>query len=257
MKYTIEGFSVSVAHELGLSCEELVILRWFSDFWHTGKMTMIVSEDGKNYAWIDYKTVMRDIPVIQMSTKRLRDRFTHMVEVDVLTHQTIRQGGVYAYYGFGKRYIDLISITEPRDKTDGVWDEIVPTLGTKSSQPLGQNCPNKDYSTINKSTKDKDKGKEQEQTKIAFGEMENVYLTAEEYASLLVKMGDIGRQKYIDAVSLYKASKGKEYKSDYSACLQYWIKDGRPVENTAVVIPIPVEKPDLSTPEKIREAIFT
>lgn len=258
MKYTIEGFSQEAAVDMGLCSEDLVLLRWFVDFWCSGKMSKQIHDD-TTYAWVNYKTVLEDMPIIRCNKKNLAAKFKRLVEAGVLVNRTIRQNGTFSVYKFGENYDRLIYRDPLTQNGEGLPENEQPGY-PKTGNPVTRKQVTKYPSTIkpiyNKTNIDRGEDKH-EHTKIAFGEMANVYLTAEEYAGLLVKMGDIGRQKYIDAVSLYKASKGKEYKSDYSACLQFWIKDGRPVENTAVIVPIHIEKPDLSTPEKIREAIFT
>ena len=70
MKYTIHGFNQMRAVELGLSCDDLIILRWFIDFRDAGKMKRnFALEDNKFYYWVTYKKIIEDIPIIVWDCK--------------------------------------------------------------------------------------------------------------------------------------------------------------------------------------------
>lgn len=107
MKYSIEGFGQERAVELGLTAEDLVLLRWFVDFYGTGKMVKHLLPDGV-YAWVNYKTVLEQLPIIKCNKRNLATRFERLVAAGVLTHKTIKQGGTFAVYGFGPKYDGLI-----------------------------------------------------------------------------------------------------------------------------------------------------
>ena len=107
MKYSIEGFGQEKAVELGLTSEDLVLLRWFVDFYGTGKMAKHLLPDGI-YAWVNYKTVLEQLPIIKCNKRNLMSRFERLVDAGVLTHKTIKQGGTFAVYGFGPQYDSLI-----------------------------------------------------------------------------------------------------------------------------------------------------
>lgn len=118
MKYTLEGFSQEEAMSIRTTVTEngttrtikldlidLTILRWIVDFYPNMEKTTI---EGIEYAWLDYKSFVEDMPLLGLSNQSLYKRCMKMVTLGVLTHKTIRSGGTFSYYGFGPEYQRLI-----------------------------------------------------------------------------------------------------------------------------------------------------
>lgn len=118
MKYTIEGFSQEEATKLQktviesgktktirLDCIDLVLLRWFVDFFPS---MMKVTIDGIQYAWVSYQAILDDMPLLGLGKRSLFDRLRKMSQLGVLMHKTVRRGGTFSYYGFGGNYSLLI-----------------------------------------------------------------------------------------------------------------------------------------------------
>ncbi len=61
--------------------------------------------------------------------------------------------------------------------------------------------------------------------KSPFGQLENVMLTAKEFAKLTERFGEEERDERIDRLSLYVGSSGKRYKSHYATILAWALKD--------------------------------
>jgi len=76
----------------------------------------------------------------------------------------------------------------------------------------------------------KDTNKNVKNVKKRYGEGENVLLSSEEHGKLVDRIGNTLTQKYIERLSSYIASKGKQYKSHYHTILSWWRKDGEPSE---------------------------
>lgn len=119
MKYTINGFSQEAAlnmratvtengrtRTIKLDCTDLIILRWIVDFYPNMKKTII---EGIEYAWLDYKSFVEDMPLLGLSNQSLYKRCMKMVTLGVLTHKTIRSGGTFSCYGFGPEYQSLVN----------------------------------------------------------------------------------------------------------------------------------------------------
>ena len=158
MRYTIEGFSQTEAIKfrrteivngkekvVTLDCTDLVILRWFVDFWPN---MMKVEIGGRQYAWLSYKALIEDMPLIGIKKGMLALRLKKLVDFGILTHQTVKNGGTFSYYGFGPEYARLIDTNHAKDISD-------------PAQPVSEGVPNKlDTPTqkisdqINPSTKD-------------------------------------------------------------------------------------------------------
>lgn len=118
MRYTIEGFSQIEAvkfrrveivngkeRTVTLDCTDLVILRWFVDFWP--RMTK-VEVDGRQYAWVSYKSLIEDMPLLGIKKRALALRLMKLADFGILSHHTVKSGGTFSYYGFGPEYARLI-----------------------------------------------------------------------------------------------------------------------------------------------------
>ena len=80
MKYTIEGFSqeyaltlkkniitkYGVEKTIKIDFTDLVILRWFVDFYPNMKKMII---DGKEYVWLSHKKLLNDLPLLDISKR--------------------------------------------------------------------------------------------------------------------------------------------------------------------------------------------
>lgn len=119
MKYTIEGFSQEYAMtlkkhiqkrgkdvEIKVDCTDLVILRWFVDFYP--KMKKIVV-DGKEFAWLTHKKLIDDLPLIDISRNAFIERMQKLVEFGILDYKFIKDGGTFSLYSFGRNYEYLIN----------------------------------------------------------------------------------------------------------------------------------------------------
>lgn len=118
MKFTIEGFSQEYAMTLRkevvvgkktvnkkIDCTDLVILRWFVDFYPKMKK---IEVDGKQYAWLTHKKLQEDLPLIDISKRSFIDRMQKLVDFDILEYKLLQEGGTFSLYGFGKNYINLV-----------------------------------------------------------------------------------------------------------------------------------------------------
>lgn len=157
MKYTIHGFSQQEAvkfkkniidkndkeKEIKIDCTDLLILRWFVDFYP--KM-MKVEIDGVQYAWVQYQKILQDLPLLDIKKQALFDRLKKLCEFEILKHKTIKVNGTFSYYGYGERYGALID-TECTQIQEGVYS----TNEGVSSQSNKGECSTKEQ--IDKSFK--------------------------------------------------------------------------------------------------------
>lgn len=166
MKYTIEGFSQEFAMTLRKSvesrgkiitkkidCTDLVILRWFVDFYPNMKK---VTVDGKQYAWLTHKKLQEDLPLIDITKRSFIDRMQKLVEFDILTYRLVQEGGTFSLYGFGNNYKNLVQSNNAGayvQSTQGITNE---PQGVVQSNNTGLYVQpdNKDTSIINPSIKD-------------------------------------------------------------------------------------------------------
>ncbi|MEG0671921.1 hypothetical protein [Clostridium sp.] len=107
MKYTIMGFGQEKLVQLGLDTLDATILRYFIDFKESKGMKVKIV-DGQDYYWIRYDGVLRELPILNMKKCTVQSRFFKLRDAGVLTHQVIREGGTYSYFGIGEKYIENI-----------------------------------------------------------------------------------------------------------------------------------------------------
>lgn len=165
MKYTIEGFSQQFAStlkkktiknnkevEIKIDCTDLVILRWFVDFYPNMKKMVV---DGKEYAWLTHKKLMEDLPLIDISRAGFIARMQKLVEFNVLQYKFVKEGGSFSLYTFGDNYYNLISNGGVCSNTHGVDAQTYTGVHTQTYT--------KDNNIIDKSIKDiKENTKEKE-----------------------------------------------------------------------------------------------
>lgn len=108
MRYNIHGFSQPRAVELGLTNDDLLVLRWFVDFCNSGKMQKI-EESGETFYWVRYQAVLDDLPILRIGKDRLfRKHFKTLCDVNVLKHKHVSVGGRFSYYSLGENYETLV-----------------------------------------------------------------------------------------------------------------------------------------------------
>lgn len=166
MRYTIEGFSQTEAIKfrrieivkdskgndkervVTLDCTDLVILRWFVDFWPN---MMKVEVGGRQYAWLSYKDAIEDMPLLGIKKAMFALRLRKMVDFGILSHKTVKSGGTFSYYGFGPEYGRLVDTNYAQridDHTQNIAEGVPKKLETPTQNFSDLIDPNtKDSST--------------------------------------------------------------------------------------------------------------
>ena len=267
MKHTIEGFSQEYAltfrkrtvfkskeREIKLDCTDLVILRWFVDFYpNMRKMTV----DGKEYAWVLHKKLLADLPLLDISPRGCGERLQKLSEFGILDSCLLKDGGTYSLYTFGPNYYPLVS-TENRgvdvqtstgdvqastgdvQASTGVTFKCLPgdvqtSTGERSNVYRGdvQTLP-KDISIINTSIKNesirdssiRDResvGEGTPPTRTAYGRFNNVFLSDKEFSDLEKTVPN--NDYYIERLSMHMESTGATYNSHFATMLKWWHED--------------------------------
>lgn len=291
MKFTLHGFSQQRALEfrkeiekkgrkktLKLDCIDLMLLRWFVDFFPRMTKKYV---DGKEYAWVNYATVLEDLPLLGLGKRSLYDRLMKMAEFGILEHKHIKDGGSYSYFGFGINYEVLIDTDCSIKNYQGGLKQNSEEVGSKihtpmkqTSEGVGSKLPNKDSSikynnSINNYKKEIDKEKKYtaqngqheydeygnvlvsectadkkvSQVRKKYGEYENVLLSDNEFEKLKKEFPN-DFQDRIERLSEYIASTGKKYKN-FLATIRVWARrDNSDLKNTII---------ENNKPKKIRD----
>lgn len=125
MRHSYMGFAQYPAAMLGLTIEELALLRYFIDFRDTDKMKKKII-NGETYFWMNYQKVIDDNPIFDVkSTRTIARRFDSLVNKGVLKkHVEKNAGGTYSMFNTDVAYSLLIdtnphdTIVMPSDKVD-------------------------------------------------------------------------------------------------------------------------------------------
>jgi hypothetical protein len=148
MKFTVLGFSQERMVALGLDLQDALILRYFVDFFATGRMVKVQSE-GKEYVQLSYKALLAEIPIIGITSKDvLKRRFNQMVEAGIMESYTHRVKGVFSCYRLADDYEALITNTPPSDSKVGR----VPTVESEGSDSKVGRVPTVESEQKNPST---------------------------------------------------------------------------------------------------------
>jgi len=173
VKLHIEGFSQSYAaslkmtvedggktKEIQIDCTDLVILRWFTDFYPSMKKERF--EDGE-YAWLTHSKLKDDLPILDISARACTERMQKLVKFGLLKYRFCKDSsGTFSYYTFGENFMNLQTDT-PRTRsnadpvhgqadTPSTFDQ---TPRTRSNaDPVPGQTDTKDKSIKDRSTKD-------------------------------------------------------------------------------------------------------
>ena len=161
MKYTVLGFSQPKLVDLGLDLNDALILRWFVDFYSTGKM-LKVSADGVEYARVSYKSMLNDIPIIGVKSHDvLRRRMKKIVTAGLFESYTLQAGGTFPCYRLSDMYEKLIARPDlnadtPTQKSEGSYSKVGggPTQKSEQSNPSISNQSIKSKTSCPQSTTD-------------------------------------------------------------------------------------------------------
>jgi len=151
MKYTIEGFDQELLVKWGLDSNDAIILRWFVDFYHSGKMAK-VEHEGETYLWVNYQTCIDDLPIMRIKNKQVLARhFKKMVSCGLMKHHLSKDGGVYTCFKLVEsQYSKLIE----NQTSSQPLDLKVDRGQLKSQKGIDSKVETKDSSINNPSIKD-------------------------------------------------------------------------------------------------------
>lgn len=233
MKFTIEGFSQAFAMTLKkeveikgkkvvkqIDCTDLVILRWFVDFYPNMKK---IEVDGKQYAWLTHKKLQEDLPIVDINKRSFIDRMQKLVDFEILDYRLVKEGGTFSLYGFGKNYAKLISDKEGMQSNDiGGCDQTPQGMQSNDIGVDGQ-PNNKDISIINSSIKDSsiiNTGESPKRKRFVPPTLEEVK------AYCIERKNNVDAQRFIDYYTSNGWLVGKNKMKDWKAAVRTWERNG-------------------------------
>ena len=160
MRYTIEGFSQKYAMTLKktvttdkgektvkIDCTDLVILRWFTDFYPNMPKTII---DGREYVMVTHSKLVEDLPMIDISKRAFIDRMQKLVDFGILDYQLIKRGGTFSFYTFGENYTHLVD--DGKSNVQGVCAQTCTGYTFKRDTGIRSNVQGAYVQTYNKNS---------------------------------------------------------------------------------------------------------
>jgi hypothetical protein len=150
MKYTILGFSQTELTKFGLDLKDAMILRWFVDFYHTGKMVEVIY-NGKSYAWVKYQSVIDDLPILGIKNREIIARhFAKLERCGLLEKHVKKQSGTFTCFKLlPEKYEQLISNLPKSREVNDTPDPTVDPLPDPTVDPLLYQKVDPKYSSIN------------------------------------------------------------------------------------------------------------
>lgn len=116
MRYSIMGFDQAEVlklrktvngKELFVDLADLLIINTLADYPNRRGIVKI-NVDGSEYFWVDYQSLIDDIPIVNIKKQALADRIAKLVELEVIEKYTIRRNtGVYTHFRMGRKYESL------------------------------------------------------------------------------------------------------------------------------------------------------
>ena len=160
MRYTIEGFSQKYAMTLKktvttdkgektvkIDCTDLVILRWFTDFYPNMPKTII---DGREYVMVTHSKLVEDLPMIDISKRAFIDRMQKLVDFGILDYQLVKKGGTFSFYTFGENYTHLVD--DGKSNVQGVCAQTCTGYTFKRDTGIRSNAQGVYVQTYNKNS---------------------------------------------------------------------------------------------------------
>ena len=159
MRYTIEGFSQEYAMTLKktvttdkgektvkIDCTDLVVLRWFTDFYPNMRKTII---NGREYVMVAHSKLVEDLPMIDISKRAFIERMQKLVDFGILDYQLVKKGGTFSFYAFGENYIHLV---DSSSNVHGVDVQTYTGSTSERSTVVRSNVHGVDVQTYNKNS---------------------------------------------------------------------------------------------------------
>ena len=161
MKYSILGFNQEEVlkckttidangkrKEVCIDVVDLLILQCVADFMNRRHIYKYMIND-KMYFSIQYKTLLEDLPILNIGKQALRDRIDKLVLFNLLEKEVVKnEQGTFVVFRIGPRYEQLMY-----KKNEEVYSEILGGV-YQTTHGVVENYTPKDSSTINSSNKE-------------------------------------------------------------------------------------------------------
>lgn len=225
---------------LKLDVTDLLILQHLADFPNRKRIVKTIIDD-KMFFWVDYKTLIEELPILDIKKQALSDRLSKLVELDILEKHIISQNGYgnSTFFRMGEKYESLKYSKEDELRYESEKEEYLSTpmvadyekvsysttKGYRSQLQDNNNIINNNTTNnsnkenkdniLSLSKKEEKKLKSEAKNEPTWRDDFNVYLAIVENA-----------KTYLLADSTFKADKEKYYPNiDYALSIEKMVKE--------------------------------
>lgn len=218
---------------LKLDVTDLLILQHLADFPNRKKIIKTIIDD-KMFFWVDYKTLIEELPILDIKKQALSDRLSKLVELGVIEKRIISHNGYgnSTFFRMGEKYESLKYSKEDELQYESEKEECSAkhmvadyervsystTKGYRSQLQDNNNITNNNTTNYsNKENKDNilSLSKKEEKKEPTWRDDFNVYLAIVENA-----------KTHLLADSTFKADKEKYYPNiDYALSIEKMVKE--------------------------------
>lgn len=113
---------------LKLDITDLLILQHLADFPNRKKIIKTIIDD-KMFFWVDYKTLIEELPILDIKKQALSDRLSKLVELGVIEKSIISHNGYgnSTFFRMGEKYESLLYSKE-EDTEEDTLSECTPMV---------------------------------------------------------------------------------------------------------------------------------
>ena len=206
------------------------------------RLLMLIYKDGYYKQYTEDKEAFMLAKRLSVEVNVLNNIINDCINEDIFNKKLFEQYGILTSRGIQKRYLEACArrkevnifkeycLIDPKNYKNLVFEYINPVIvdinPDKCNTVSAETPQSKVKESKEKESKEKNNTRAREEKKqpkkIKFADF--VSLTNAEYEALVAKLGEDGAKRCIEILDNYKGAKGKKYKSDYRAILNWVVE---------------------------------
>ena len=206
------------------------------------RLLMLIYKDGYYKQYTEDKEAFMLAKRLSVEVNVLNNIINDCINEDIFNKKLFEQYGILTSRGIQKRYLEACArrkevnifkeycLIDPKNYKNLVFEYINPVIvdinPDKCNTVSAETPQSKVKESKEKESKEKNNTRAREEKKqpkkIKFADF--VSLTNAEYEALVAKLGVDGAKRCIEILDNYKGAKGKKYKSDYRAILNWVVE---------------------------------
>ena len=206
------------------------------------RLLMLIYKEGYYKQYTEDKEAFMLAKRLSVEVNVLNNIINDCINEDIFNKKLFEQYGILTSRGIQKRYLEACArrkevnifkeycLIDPKNYKNLVFEYINPVIvdinPDKCNTVSAETPQSKVKESKEKESKEKNNTRAREEKKqpkkIKFADF--VSLTNAEYEALVAKLGEDGAKRCIEILDNYKGAKGKKYKSDYRAILNWVVE---------------------------------